>query len=89
MSSPAASAQRSYSKTVTAPIGGLNAFNPISNMPESDALVLRNFFPEPFGVRVRKGYREHATGLDGEVCTIMRYNGIDGQTTCSPSTRRR
>jgi len=81
MSAPSASAQRSYSKTVTAPIGGLNAFNPISNMPESDALVLRNFFPEPFGVRVRKGYREHAIGMDGEVCTLMRYNGIDGSTT--------
>lgn len=81
MSAPSASAQRSQSRTVTAPIGGLNAFSPISNMPENDAIVLRNFFPEPFGVRVRKGYREHAIGLDGEVCSLMRYNGIDGTTT--------
>jgi hypothetical protein len=80
MAAPRASRQISYSKTVTAPIGGLNAFNSISNMPESDAVVLRNFFPEPFGVRVRKGYREHATGLDGDVCTLMRYNAIDGTT---------
>lgn len=47
-------------------------------MPETDAIVMRNFFPEPFGVRVRKGYKEHATGLNGPVCTLMRYNSIDG-----------
>lgn len=80
MAVPKPTPRRSQSTTVTAPIGGLNAFSPISNMPENDALVLRNFYPEPFGLRVRKGYREQATGLDGEVCTLMRYDSIDGIT---------
>ena len=55
MAVPQPSRQRSQSTTVTAPIGGLNAFSPISNMPENDALVLRNFYPEPFGVAGAQG----------------------------------
>jgi len=69
---------QSVATTAPAPTGGLNALNPISNMPETDAIVMRNFFPEPFGCRVRKGYKEHATGLTGAVASLMRYNAIDG-----------
>lgn len=74
----AGKAQFSGSTTVPSPIGGLNAINPISAMPESDAILMRNFFPEPYGVTVRKGYKEHATGLTGDVNTIMRYASADG-----------
>lgn len=70
--------QVSGSTTIPAPTGGLNALNPISNMPEGDAVVMRNLFPEPFGCRLRKGYKEHATGLDGEVCSLLRYAALDG-----------
>jgi len=70
--------QISGSTTVQAPTGGLNVYSPISNMPESDAVIMRNFFPEPFGCRLRKGYKEHAIGLTGDVCTLMRYSGRDG-----------
>ena len=77
---PRAQAMISVSTTVTAPIGGLNALNPISNMPETDAIVMRNFFPEPFGCRVRKGYKEHATGLDGAVCSLLTFASSDGTT---------
>jgi hypothetical protein len=70
--------RQSVATTNPAPTGGLNALNPISNMPETDAIVMRNFFPEPFGCRVRKGYKEHATGLTGAVASLMRYNAIDG-----------
>ena len=73
-----ATPQISGSTTIPAPTGGLNAISPISNMDESDAIIMRNFFPEPFGVRVRKGYIEHATGLDGPVSSILLYNGQDG-----------
>jgi hypothetical protein len=70
--------RQSVATTVPAPTGGLNAFSPISNMPETDAIVMRNFFPEPYGVRVRKGYKQHATGLNGAVCSLMTYAGADG-----------
>lgn len=66
-------AQTSGSSTVQAPTGGLNAFDPISNMPETDALSISNFFPEAFGLRLRKGYVEHATGFTGAVCSILSY----------------
>lgn len=75
---PAGRAQISGSTTVQAPTGGLNAFNPISNMPETDAIILRNFFPEAFGCRVRRGFVQHATGFDGEVCSILSYNPSSG-----------
>jgi len=78
MSLPKTRPQIAGSTTVPAPTGGLNAFNPISNMPETDAILMRNFFPEPFGCRVRKGFRQHATGLSGAIGTIMRYNGANG-----------
>jgi len=65
--------QVSGSTTVQAPTGGLNAFNPISNMPETDAVIMRNFFPEAFGCRVRRGYVQHATGFAGEVCSVLPY----------------
>lgn len=66
-------AQVSGSSTVQAPTGGLNAFDPISNMPETDALSVMNFFPEAFGLRLRKGFVEHATGFTGAVCSILSY----------------
>lgn len=75
---PAGRPQKSGSVTVQAPTGGLNAYNPISNMPENDAIILRNFFPEAFGLRVRKGYVQHATGMSGEVCSILVYSPSSG-----------
>jgi hypothetical protein len=44
-------------------------------MPDSDALVLDNIFPEKSWVEVRKGYASHATGMTGAVETLMDYNG--------------
>jgi len=73
-----ATRQISGSTTVPAPTGGLNAISPISNMAETDAIIMRNFFPEPFGCRVRKGYKQHATGLDGAVASILTYLSQDG-----------
>lgn len=70
--------QISGSTTIPAPTGGLNAISPISNMAETDAIILRNFFPEPFGCRVRKGYKEHAIGLNGAVCSILTYQSQNG-----------
>lgn len=72
--------QVSKSVTVSAPVGGLNVASPISNMPQTDAISMRNFFPEPMGCRVRKGYVEHSTGLTGEVTSIMEYCPSNGAT---------
>jgi hypothetical protein len=43
------------------------------NAEEESALLLDNFFPEPQGVRVRRGYTSHATGMSGNVESLLVY----------------
>lgn len=64
--------------TVPAPIGGLNARDSLAAMPPTDAVIMRNFWPQPYGCSVRKGYREHVTGLTTQVDSLAVWNGADG-----------
>ena len=64
--------------SVPAPVGGLNARDSIAAMPETDAIVMRDFYPQPYGCAVRKGYVEHTTGLNGNVGSMMRYSALSG-----------
>lgn len=59
--------------TVPAPVGGLNARDSLAAMPETDAIVLLNVFPQPSYVTVRNGSAAWATGLPGWVETLMNY----------------
>jgi hypothetical protein len=70
--------QVSVSTTIPSPVGGLNAYDAIPSMPQNDAIVLRNWFPNAYGLTVRKGYKEHATGFTGVVKTLMTWRNIDG-----------
>ena len=67
---------RQVSKVTTrpAPIKGIDAYDSIIMMPEGFALVLRNFFAQPYGCQVRKGYRQHATGLPGKAESLCSHN---------------
>ena len=50
---------QSYSSyTLPPPVGGLNYVDPIDNMPQGDARVMCNFFPDNESVKLRKGYTE-------------------------------
>lgn len=69
---------RSIGYTLPAPIGGLNGRDPLEAMPESDAVVLTNWFPDGAAVTTRKGYEEHCTGLGGPVETLVEYSAADG-----------
>jgi hypothetical protein len=60
--------------SVPAPTGGINAKDALARMPETDAVLMENWFPEPDGVALRGGSASHATGLDGAVDTLMTYN---------------
>src|SRR5580765_1374117 len=60
-------------QTIAAPVGGLNARDTLITMKEEDAPLLRNMIVEPYGVGVRRGYIEHATGLAGEIQTILTW----------------
>jgi hypothetical protein len=67
---------RQVSKVTTrpAPIKGINAYDSIIAMPEGYALVLRNFFAQPYGCQIRRGYRQHVTGLLGPVESVCSHN---------------
>ena len=46
-----------------APTGGWDAVSALANMDEDRAIVLDNWFPRPDSVEVRRGYKNHATGM--------------------------
>lgn len=59
------------------PIGGINARDGISIMPETDAVDMTNWIPDTFGVRCRKGFKEWAINFPTSelVDSIMAYVG--------------
>lgn len=64
--------------SLPAPTGGLNARDSLALMQINEAVTLTNLFPLQYGVRVRKGWRYFATGLTGNVETLMVYSALDG-----------
>jgi hypothetical protein len=67
--------QVSRTSTVPAPIGGLNARESAAAMPITDAIVMRNFFPFPYAVSLRKGWKEFVVGLaPSDAPTVATYN---------------
>ena len=66
--------------TYPAPVGGINAYDSLMQMPPNDCLYTYNLMPVEFGLRLRKGYLEWATGCQedpargtAEVRTIIPY----------------
>ncbi len=55
--------QKGSSKLLTlpAPTGGLNARDSLVDMPPTDAIKLENFWIQPYGLGVRRGYQVYAT----------------------------
>jgi len=65
-------------KNLPAPIGGWNARDSIAAMPETDAVILTNLFPNTTGVALRNGSTKWATGLGNQVNSIMGFNPASG-----------
>lgn len=66
------------STTIPAPIGGWDAFSPISAMPPQNAIQLINWFPQPGYIELRNGFVNYAdTGTGEPVETVMGYQGLD------------
>lgn len=70
--------QVARTKNLPAPIGGWNARDSIAMMPETDAVILTNLFPNTTGVALRNGSTNWATGLGNQVNSIMGYNPASG-----------
>lgn len=69
----------SVAATLPAPVGGWNARDSLTSMGPTDAVTLTNWYPDTTEVIIRKGYSNYATGLPGQVETLMVYTG--GATT--------
>lgn len=63
------------STSIPSPVGGLNARDSVADMPETDALVLDNWFPSPTEVDVRDGSAYFADFGSHPVETLMSYSG--------------
>ena len=64
--------------SIPAPVGGLNARDSVAAMPETDAVVLDNWFPTPTNLQLRNGSTVWATGLPAAVDTLATYNSAGG-----------
>ena len=73
---PRKNVNKSYS--IRAPVGGLNTRDPLALMEENFAIYLENCTASPSGVAVRKGNKKWATGMTGQVETLMPYSGVSG-----------
>ena len=65
--------------SLPSPIGGWNARDSLAQMPPTDAVELVNFFPTPTDVTMRQGYTQYATGITGQVYSLMNYAGPTNQ----------
>ena len=64
------------SVSIPAPTAGLVTAKNIANMSETEALVMDNAFPSQEDVQLRRGYTQHATGMTGNVETLISYGGL-------------
>lgn len=61
--------------SLPAPVGGWNARDALPNMPALDAVALTNWYPATTECILRSGYTRYATGITGQVETLMNYAG--------------
>jgi hypothetical protein len=67
-------------QVIPAPVGGINAADPIITMGADDAIYSYNLVPDLYGLRIRKGYKEWCTNVAGNstdhtVKTVMPFTG--------------
>lgn len=70
--------QTSKPVSIPAPVQGLNAYDSLAAMAETYAIALQNWWPQPYGCSVRKGYVEWATDMPATVETIAGWYDLDG-----------
>ena len=64
--------------TVPASTGGINALQSLQGMPPEDCIFVHNLMPSEYGLRLRKGYREWATGMPSDVRSLIPYDNQQG-----------
>ena len=79
--------QASRTLSVSAPVAGWNARDPLAEMKDKDAVTLNNFFCTPYDVMVRYGYSAHATGIAGTANTLASYSPPSGNVKLFAAAR--
>lgn len=70
------------SQAVTAPVAGWDAKSPLASMNPMAAVQLKNWFPQPGWIEVRRGYKVHAFNLGGGLVTVTSVDaGTDTLTS--------
>lgn len=70
--------------TIGAPVAGWDAKSPLASMPPLAAVQLKNFFPQPGWVEVRRGIGYHSRDIGSLVKTVSAVNtGTDTFTSNS------
>lgn len=64
--------------TISAPSGGINAFDNLATMPATDAIRLNNLIAQPYGCTVRKGYQNYASGMPAAVESLSSWISLAG-----------
>jgi len=59
--------------SLAAPIGGWNARDAVAAMQPLDAVIMDNVWPTTSDVQLRLGYQEWASGIPGQVNTLLAY----------------
>lgn len=57
--------------SVPSPVGGWNARDSLAAMKDTDAVSLTNWFCLPSEIQVRAGYEQWATGITGQIESLM------------------
>jgi hypothetical protein len=60
---------------IDSPVGGLNTFDSVDNMPPTDAIILDNWIPRSGYCESRPGTTAHTANLGGSVETLTAYKG--------------
>jgi hypothetical protein len=63
-------------KSIPAPVGGWDALTPLAVMPETNAVTLKNMFPQPGYVEIRKGHKRHNLVGAAAIESLMPYHGL-------------
>lgn len=63
-----------HSASLPASVGGVNALDSLMGMPPTDCLYTFNLMPKEYGLQLRRGYREWAQGIPGDIRTIIPYD---------------
>jgi len=66
---------KALTTSLPSPVGGWNARDSLAAMQPVDAVILENWFPSTSELILRFGFTQHATGIPGQVETVMTYNG--------------